>query len=140
MGWYGGAGGRLIGCVPGCQTDELGAPRPHPQPDGNGETRAGWPVTGLRARSVDVAPMWLQPVGLLFVDGDHSYGSVVADYLAWFALIAPGGWLAFHDYFDDGELTIRGDTARVIDDVVIPSGLWGPGELTKKLWVARRLA
>ena len=45
LGWYGGAGGRLVGCVPGCATDEAGAERPHPDPDANGETVAGWPVT-----------------------------------------------------------------------------------------------
>jgi len=45
VGWYGGAGGRLVGCVPGCSSDETGTPRPDPGPDGNGETVAGWPVT-----------------------------------------------------------------------------------------------
>jgi hypothetical protein len=45
LGWYGGAGGRLVGCVPGCATDESGTARPHPSPDANGETVAGWPVT-----------------------------------------------------------------------------------------------
>jgi N,N-dimethylformamidase beta subunit-like, C-terminal/PKD domain len=45
LGWYGGAGGRLVGCVPGCATDEAGTARPHPGPDENGETVAGWPVT-----------------------------------------------------------------------------------------------
>jgi PKD domain len=45
LGWYGGAGGRLIGCVPGCTSDELGVVRGDPGPDSNGETVAGWPVT-----------------------------------------------------------------------------------------------
>ena len=45
VGWYGGAGGRLVGCVPGCGSDEQGAAQPHPGPDGNGETVAGWPLT-----------------------------------------------------------------------------------------------
>jgi hypothetical protein len=45
VGWYGGAGGRLVGCVPGCATDEQGTARSHPSPDANGETVAGWPVT-----------------------------------------------------------------------------------------------
>src|SRR2546423_3805860 len=45
LGWYGGAGGRLVGCVPGCTPDESGTARPHPGPDSNGETAAGWPVT-----------------------------------------------------------------------------------------------
>jgi N,N-dimethylformamidase beta subunit-like protein len=45
LGWYGGSGSRLVACVPGCSADEAGAPLPHPGPDGNGETVAGWPVT-----------------------------------------------------------------------------------------------
>jgi hypothetical protein len=45
LGWYSGAGGRLIGCMPGCASDELGVARVHPGPDGSGETVAGWPVT-----------------------------------------------------------------------------------------------
>src|SRR5919108_727938 len=45
VGWYGGAGGRSIGCVPGCATDEQGAAQPHPSPDANGETVADWPIT-----------------------------------------------------------------------------------------------
>jgi hypothetical protein len=45
LGWYGGLGGRLIACAPGCASDELGASRTAPSPDGNGEVAAGWPVT-----------------------------------------------------------------------------------------------
>src|SRR5207244_12046269 len=45
VGWYAGAGARLVGCVPGCASDETGTPRPDPGPDGNGETVAGRPVT-----------------------------------------------------------------------------------------------
>lgn len=102
--------------------------------------RQEWPVTALRARSIEIAPMWIQPVGLLFIDGDHAYDAVAADYRAWEHLVAAGGWLAFHDYFDDGELAIEGDTARVIRDVVLASGSWAHAELVQKLWVARRVA
>jgi hypothetical protein len=53
LGWYGGAGGRLVGCAPGCTTDETGTARPHPGPDSNGETVAGWPVTDQFAIPAD---------------------------------------------------------------------------------------
>jgi hypothetical protein len=46
LGWYGGAGGRLLFCEPGCGTSLDGQARPLGQPDPvTGEVRAGWPVT-----------------------------------------------------------------------------------------------
>ena len=46
IGWYGGAGGRRIGCVPGCAADRLGAAEPLPAPAaGTGLLPAQWPVT-----------------------------------------------------------------------------------------------
>jgi hypothetical protein len=46
LGWYGGAGARLVACLPGCGADEAGAAEPVPGPDpATGEVRAGWPVT-----------------------------------------------------------------------------------------------
>jgi hypothetical protein len=47
IGWYDGAGGKLMGCVPAdCADDVQGEPRPRPAPDPEtGELRAGWPVT-----------------------------------------------------------------------------------------------
>lgn len=97
-----------------------------------------WPVTALRARSTDIAPYWLQPVGLLFIDADHSYAQVMADYRAWAPHVVVDGWIALHDYYDDGELTIPGDTARVIDGVITPSRLWTDPQLIEKLWIAKR--
>ena len=46
LGWYGGVGARRIACLPGCSTDEQGAPQTVPAPDPNtGRLDAGWPVT-----------------------------------------------------------------------------------------------
>lgn len=99
----------------------------------------GWPVTPLRAHSVNIADSWIQPVGLAFIDGDHSYAAVAHDYHAWGPLVARGGVIAFHDYFDDADLSVPGDTARVIDELVMASGLWADEGLTDKLWIGRRL-
>jgi predicted O-methyltransferase YrrM len=38
-----------------------------------------------------------KPIGLLFVDGDHSEEAVVADVVAWTKYLAPGGLVAFDD-------------------------------------------
>ncbi|HEX7670338.1 MAG TPA: N,N-dimethylformamidase beta subunit family domain-containing protein, partial [Polyangiaceae bacterium] len=59
LGWYGGAGARLVTCVPGCDADEQGQPGPQVTiPDGPASTappiRAGWPVTD----SIQSDPSW----------------------------------------------------------------------------------
>ena len=36
-------------------------------------------------------------VGLVFVDGDHSYEGVKRDITAWYPRLRPGGFLCFHD-------------------------------------------
>src|SRR2546428_4374509 len=50
----------------------------------------------LRGHSVEVAKGWNEPLDLLFVDGDHSYGACRTDIIAWKPFVRPGGWIAFH--------------------------------------------
>jgi hypothetical protein len=45
LGWYGGTGARLVGCMPNCADFRPGQSYPMPAPDGNGMVTAGWPVT-----------------------------------------------------------------------------------------------
>lgn len=40
---------------------------------------------------------WSMPIGMLFIDGDHSYAGCHRDYVAWAPNIAAGGTLVFHD-------------------------------------------
>ena len=37
------------------------------------------------------------PIGLLWIDGDHSYAAAKRDFDDWFPRLAVGGWVAFHD-------------------------------------------
>src|SRR5690606_7700055 len=37
-------------------------------------------------------------VGLLFIDADHTFDGVTDDLIAWVPHVAPGGWIAVHDY------------------------------------------
>jgi predicted O-methyltransferase YrrM len=37
------------------------------------------------------------PIGMLWIDGDHSYASVRKDFDDWFPRLASGGWYAMHD-------------------------------------------
>jgi hypothetical protein len=53
LGWYGGAGARLLACLPSCSADEQAVAQAVPAPDANGEVRAGWPVTDMLRIPVD---------------------------------------------------------------------------------------
>jgi N,N-dimethylformamidase beta subunit-like, C-terminal len=69
MGWYGGDGARLVGCLPGCSTDEQGQVQPVP---GKAEpTRANWPVTDI----LHIDPAWVSGyylVEALATDGPYA--------------------------------------------------------------------
>ena len=43
---------------------------------------------------------WARPIGLLWLDGDHTVEGVRRDYEAWARYLRPGGLVAFHDALD----------------------------------------
>lgn len=73
-------------------------------------------ITQWQTFSVDAAANWNEgEVGLLFIDGDHSYEAVRADYNAWKVHLAYGALVVFDDvdtprnpgvrqFFDEVEL------------------------------------
>jgi MMP 1-O-methyltransferase len=54
-------------------------------------------VVPLVKPSLDAAVAFVRPVELLFIDGDHAYEAVLADFHAWFPKVVDGGVIAFHD-------------------------------------------
>lgn len=44
-----------------------------------------------------VAPTWNQPLRVLWIDGDHTYGGALRDYEDFLPHLAVGGVIAFHD-------------------------------------------
>jgi len=48
--------------------------------------------------STKVAVRWDNPVGLIFIDGDHRYQSVLDDCLAWAPYVIPGGMMILDDW------------------------------------------
>lgn len=73
LGWYGGAGGRLVECLPGCRTDEPGTPQePAPAPSSDPSAppvRARWPITDTFV----VGRRW--PSGYYLVRADVTAGA-----------------------------------------------------------------
>lgn len=59
---------------------------------------AGVELTIVEADSSSVVEMFAgSSFGFAFIDGDHSYEGVRADWLNYSPLVAPGGLIAFHD-------------------------------------------
>ena len=108
----------------------------------------------VRASGTEAAAAWPgTPVGMLFHDADHSFAGVRDDYLAWLPFLAPGCWVAVHDYYGavpDGSGGWRrvGVLQAAVAQVIVPSGSWsdvrvlgepfGGARTTPNLWMGRR--
>lgn len=44
---------------------------------------------------------WATPLGMVFIDGGHSWQAALTDYRSWVTHLVPGGILAIHDIFPD---------------------------------------
>jgi len=72
------------------------------------------PVRGFSTDVVEKVRMISPTLDLLFIDGDHSYEGVKADWEAYKAFLRPGAIVVFHDYgWAEG-------VKRVIHEDVIP--------------------
>jgi predicted O-methyltransferase YrrM len=58
-------------------------------------------VVPIVTKSHVAAKDWATPLGLVFIDGGHSYETVIADYECWCPHLLLGGFLVFHDIFLD---------------------------------------
>lgn len=70
---------------------------------------------------------------LVLIDGDHSYDGVRLDFELYRELVAPGGWVAFHDIIDCERHRRDGvEVKRLWDEIdgekrtwIVPDGGWG---------------
>jgi hypothetical protein len=90
----------------------------------------------LVARSGTAAQLWAAPLGMVFIDGGHSFEAAHADYDGWHAKVLPGGVLAIHDLFPDP--ATGGQAPIEIYRKGLASGLFEALETTKTLGVLRR--
>jgi predicted O-methyltransferase YrrM len=54
-------------------------------------------VTPIHSTSNEAFKNWDKKIGMIFIDGDHSYQGVKND-IRWCDFVIPGGIIAFHDY------------------------------------------
>ena len=55
---------------------------------------------------------WTRPIGLLWIDGDHTLDGVRRDFDSWEHFLQPGGVVAFHDALDPD-----GGPAKLIEEL-----------------------
>jgi predicted O-methyltransferase YrrM len=55
-------------------------------------------VMFLRGNSAVIGKTWNTPIGMLFLDGDHSYEGVKKDFELYSSHVVKNGWILFHDY------------------------------------------
>jgi len=90
-------------------------------------------VRPLRGYSADVGRDFAGVIDLLFIDANHEYDSVLADFEIWSPQLAPDGVIAFHDSDHDGP-------RAVIDRFVQGHPGWSAGQQVDSLWHARRVS
>lgn len=90
----------------------------------------------LVGRSQDLSPHWNTPMGMVFIDGGHSFEQAFADYEGWAPKVASGGVLVIHDLFPNPD---EGGQAPIeIYRKALASGLFEELPTTKTLGVLRR--
>jgi hypothetical protein len=90
------------------------------------------PIVG---QTTDVARYFPHPIGLLFIDADHLYEAVKADFGAWAPKVVSGGIVAFHDYkeLDRGE-----GVKRFVDELLANDTSWTEIASVGSLFAIRR--
>ncbi|WP_329131348.1 class I SAM-dependent methyltransferase [Streptomyces sp. NBC_01476] len=95
-------------------------------------------VIAVVGRSPQVAKVWRQPLGLVFIDGGHTDEHASGDYQGWAPLVAEGGLLVIHDVFPDP--ADGGQAPYRIHQRALSSGVFTEVAVEGSLRVLRRSA
>jgi glycosyltransferase involved in cell wall biosynthesis len=91
-------------------------------------------VALINLPSREAARAWRRPIGLLFVDGDHSFRGVKGDFDAWDPHVCLGGIIAFDDATDPAV-----GPANLIDQI-LASGRYAALETVGKVRFLRKVS
>ncbi len=94
-------------------------------------------VVPLVCRSGVAARLWATPLSLVFIDGGHSYESVLTDYQCWTPHLMPDGYLLIHDIFIDAAQ--GGQAPYEVYKRAVGSGLFHELPMVKTLGVLQRI-
>ncbi len=93
-------------------------------------------VVPIVSRSAVVARFWRTPLGLIFIDGGHTFEAAFSDYSSWISHLLPNGYLVIHDIFLNSSQ--GGQAPRCIYQMAIDSGLFEELPTVQTLGVLRR--
>jgi MMP 1-O-methyltransferase len=88
-------------------------------------------VRPLRGYSEQIGRDFTGLIDMLFIDANHEYESVRADFEIWSPRLVPNGVIAFHDADHDGP-------RAVIEEFIEKRPGWSQGAQVDSLWLARR--
>jgi predicted O-methyltransferase YrrM len=92
-------------------------------------------VVPMVTKSQVAARDWATLLGLVFIDGGHSYETVITDYKCWYPHLILGGFLVFHDIFlDPAE---GGQAPHEVYKLALASGQFEELPMTKTLGALR---
>ena len=94
-------------------------------------------VVTVIGRSEIVGRFWQTPLSLIFIDGSHSYESVLNDYKIWSKHLIAGGYLLFHDIFPDPSQ--GGQAPYQVYQIALASGLYEIIPLFKSLGILKKI-
>jgi predicted O-methyltransferase YrrM len=100
-------------------------------------------VHWMRTKSVDAAREYAgsgrPPCDFVFIDGDHSYDGLRADWESWISLVAPDGIIALHDSRSSARRSIDdAGSVRFTSDVILKDSRVAVVEVVDTLTVLRR--
>jgi len=93
-------------------------------------------VVPIVSKSEVTARSWKTPLGLVFIDGGHSYEAASKDYECWAQLIVPNGFLLVHDIFKNPEE--GGQAPYQVYQLALSSGRFHELPMVKTLGVLQK--
>lgn len=93
-------------------------------------------VVPVVARSEVAARLWATPLGMVFIDGGHTFETVFKDYNCWIPHLVPGGYLVIHDIFSDPEK--GGQAPYCIYHMALSSGLFEELPMINTMGILKR--
>lgn len=99
----------------------------------------GAPCRFIRATSAGALAAWRDPIDFLFIDADHSWDAIAADWQGWTPFVIENGIVALHDSRPLPGRQVY-DSARYTETVVLRDPAWTVVDVADSLTVVRRVA
>ncbi len=92
-------------------------------------------VSSIRCDSAAMGQLFSRPIGLLFIDANHTYEAVRNDFFSWSDKVVPGGVVAFHDYVNP---KFGAGVKQFVDEHIRDNNDWETGDIVDSMYVTRR--